>query len=287
MIDLHMHSTASDGQYTPKQLVQKAFERKISVMSITDHDTYDGLEEGAKEAEKLGIIFVPGIELNIERPGCEFHLLGLGLYKISDSLRDVVKKLQNSRNLRNQLIIEKMNADGVKACVEDVQNLFPNQVIGRPHFAAWLCERGIVKNRQEAFDKYLTRGKPWYVDRIGANLDEAVMAIRESGGVSVVAHPLSLYLSWRKMEGALAEIRDRGVSGIEAYHPGARFVECQRLEKIAENLGMFVTAGSDFHGEAVRRDRKPGITAAEKKIDDRFWFEELKPALEKNRESEI
>ncbi len=281
MIDLHMHTTASDGQYTPCQLVRKVAEKNITVMAITDHDTYDGLEEGKKEAAKAGITFVPGIELNIERPGCEFHLLGLGLKSISKELKEVVNSLQKSRDDRNQYIVDKMREEGIQVTLEDIQNEFPCQVIGRPHFAAWLENHGIVKHRQQAFDKYLARGRPWHVDRVGANLDEAVQAIYECGGIPVVAHPLSLYLSWTKLEVVLNDFHERGVAGLEAYHPGARVVECKRLEEMAHRLGMFVTGGSDFHGEAVRHDRKPGHAAGEKEIEDRLWFEELEPALKK------
>lgn len=281
MIDLHTHTTASDGQYTPAELIRKVA-GKISVLAITDHDTVSGLEEGKKTAQECGITFVPGIELNINRPGCEFHLLGLGLKNPSKSLNDVIQKLIDSREQRNQYVINKMLSEGIQVSLEQVQNDFPGQVLGRPHFAQWLEEHKIVKNRQQAFDKYLARGRPWYIERTGANLDEAIQAIYDSGGIPVVAHPMSLYLSWSKIEPVLADFKERGILGMECFHPGARVSECFRLEELARKLNFFVTAGSDFHGEKIRSDRKPGHTCGEKKIDDRFWYEELLPALEKN-----
>lgn len=281
MIDLHTHTTASDGQYTPAELIRKVA-GKISVLAITDHDTVAGLEEGKKSAQECGITFVPGIELNINRPGCEFHLLGLGLKNSSKSLNDVIQKLIDSREERNQYVINKMLSEGIQVSLEQVQNDFPGQVLGRPHFAQWLEEHKIVKNRQQAFDKYLARGRPWYIERTGANLDEAIQAIYDSGGIPVVAHPMSLYLSWSKIEPVLADFKERGILGMECFHPGARVSECFRLEELARKLNFFVTAGSDFHGEKIRSDRKPGHTCGEKKIDDRFWYEELLPALEKN-----
>ena len=175
-----------------------------------------------------------------------------------------------------------MLSEGIQVSLEQVQNDFPGQVLGRPHFAQWLEEHKIVKNRQQAFDKYLARGRPWYIERTGANLDEAIQAIYDSGGIPVVAHPMSLYLSWSKIEPVLADFKERGILGMECFHPGARVSECFRLEELARKLNFFVTAGSDFHGEKIRSDRKPGHTCGEKKIDDRFWFEELLPALEKN-----
>lgn len=283
MIDLHTHTTASDGQYTPEELVYKAAEKNISVLAITDHDTISGLEEGAEACRKTGITFVPGIEINIQRPNCEFHLLGLGLNLngISESLNKLLKGLIESRHERNEFIVSKMRSSGIKTTVEEIQAEFPDQVLGRPHFASWLTNHNYVKNRQAAFDKFLARDRPWYVERTGADLDEAVKAIYESGGVPVIAHPLSLYLSWSKIEPVLADFFERGVKGMECFHPGARVTECLRLQEIARKLGFFVTAGSDFHGEKVRSDRRPGHTCGGKIIEDKYYYEELKPFLEK------
>lgn len=283
MIDLHTHTTASDGQYTPEELVYKAAEKNISVLAITDHDTISGLEEGAEACRKTGITFVPGIEINIQRPNCEFHLLGLGLNLngISESLNKLLKELIESRHERNEFIVSKMRSSGIKTTIEEIQAEFPDQVLGRPHFASWLTNHNYVKNRQAAFDKFLARDRPWYVERTGADLDEAVKAIYESGGVPVIAHPLSLYLSWSKIEPVLADFFERGVKGMECFHPGARVTECLRLQEIARKLGFFVTAGSDFHGEKVRSDRRPGHTCGGKIIEDKYYYEELKPFLEK------
>lgn len=282
MIDLHTHTTASDGQYTPSELIHKVAE-KISVLAITDHDTVSGLEEGKKAAEECGITLVQGIELNIQRTGCEFHLLGLGLNEISQSLKDVIQELIDSRDKRNVKVVEKMNETGIKVTIEEIQAEFEGQVLGRPHFAQWLEEHKYVKTRQQAFDKFLARGRPWYVERTGADLDKSIKAIYDSGGLPVVAHPMSLYLSWSKIEPVLEDFKARGIAGMECFHPGARVGECLRLQELARKLDLFVTAGSDFHGEKIRADRKPGHTCGGKKIEDRFWFEELLPALEKYR----
>lgn len=281
MVDLHTHTSASDGQYAPADFVRKAAENHVTVLAVTDHDTVAALPEAAAAAEKSGVTFVPGVELNIERPGCEFHLLGLGLYHIAQSFFDLIEQLQKNRLSRNLEIVEKMNADGVKTSLEEIQDEFPGRILGRPHFAEWLARHSVVKNPQQAFDRFLGRGRPWFADKKGAALDDAVAAVRASGGVPVIAHPLSLYLSWKNLEPALAEFHAHGVLGLEAYHPGARENDCARLERMARALGFFVTAGSDFHGEDTRRDRKIGRTCGGRQIDDRFWTEELKPALEK------
>ena len=271
MIDLHVHTNASDGQYTPSQIIEKASDKSIGVIAITDHDTIAGIEEGAAAAKEHGITFVAGTELNINFPSGEFHLLGLGLKEISPSLTLLLDNLVKNRELRNINIIEKMRADGLEITLEEMTELFPDTVLGRPHFAAMLVEKKVVKTRQQAFDRFLAKGRPWYVQRVGSNLDEAIVAIKESGGVPVIAHPMSLYLSWGKLPDALQDFYERGVMGLEAFHPGARVTECLRLQELGQKIGYFITAGSDFHGEKIRADRKLGHTCGGHKIEDDIW----------------
>lgn len=282
MIDLHTHSSASDGTFSPAELVDFAAEKHISVLALTDHDTVDGLEEAKAEALVKGITFVPGVELNISWPTGEFHLLGLGLQSVSPELSSIITFLQQERNSRNEKIAAKIKEAGLPLTLEEVTERFNTKAIGRPHFAQMMLEKGLVKTRQQAFDRYLAKGRPLYVDRAGADLAEAVTAIKTSGGIPVQAHPLSIYVSWGKMDDTMTLIRNAGVEGLEAYHPGVRVAEGVRLEQLARKLGMFVTAGSDFHGEKVRADRHIGYTTGGKKIDDRFWTEELLPQLQKN-----
>ena len=271
MIDLHVHTTASDGQYSPTQIIEMASEKNIGTIAITDHDTIAGLEEGAAAAKTHKITFVPGVELNISYPTGEFHLLGLGFKQISPSLTEILDNLVKNRDLRNIQIIEKMREAGVDITLEEMQADFPDTVLGRPHFAAELVKKKVVKTRQQAFDRFLAKGRPWYVARVGSNLDEAIVAIKESGGVPVIAHPMSLYLSWGKLPDALQNFYERGVMGLEAFHPGARVTECLRLEELAAKIGYFVTAGSDFHGEKIRADRRLGHTCGGRKIEDEVW----------------
>ena len=278
MIDLHVHTTASDGQYTPSQIIEFAHDKNIGVIAITDHDTVAGIDEGRKAAKKLGITFVPGTELNISFPTGEFHLLGLGFKQISPSLTILLDNLVKNRELRNVQIIEKMREGGVDITLEEMQADFPDTVLGRPHFAAELVKKKVVKTRQQAFDRYLAKGRPWYVQRVGSNLDEAIVTIKESGGVPVIAHPMSLYLSWGKLPDALQDFYERGVMGLEAFHPGARVTECLRLEELGRKIGYFITAGSDFHGEKIRADRKLGHTCGGRKIEDDVW-EKIKDIL--------
>lgn len=284
MIDLHVHTTASDGQYSPTEIIEKASVAGVKTIAITDHDTVDGLNEAKAAAERVGINFVPGAELSINYPTGEFHLLGLGIDNISASMKELLNQVVENRRVRNIQIIEKMRTEGIDISLQELESDFPHTVLGRPHFAAELVKKKIVKNRQIAFDRYLAKGRPWYVAKVGSNLDEAIVAIRESGGVPVIAHPMSLYLSWGKLPDALKDIYDRGVVGLEAFHPGARNTDCFRLEEVGLKIGFFITAGSDFHGEKVRADRKLGHSCGGRKIDDKY-YEGLMEYLDKLKNS--
>lgn len=280
MTDLHTHSTASDGSFSPSELILYAAGKGISRLALTDHDTLAGLNEASEAAVRAGIGFIPGIELNIEWPRGEFHLLGLGLKDAHSSLHSLIDFLQENRKKRNEEIIKKLNDLGFDVNLKEAEKLFQTSVLGRPHIADYLVFRRFVKTRQQAFDRYLAKGRPCHAERRGLELKDAVEAIKKSGGVPVLAHPMSLYVSWGKLPGVLREIFETGVEGIEAWHPGARVGECKRLEETGRQIGFFITAGSDFHGEK-RPDRKIGKTAGQKPIDDRFFTEELAPALEK------
>lgn len=279
MIDLHSHSSASDGILSPADLARYAASKGLSVWALTDHDTVDGLKEAAQVCMENEIIFSPGIEINIQWPSGEFHLLGHALRKLSPELKATIDYLTEDRRNRNLEIIDKMKKDGIEVTLPELEAKFATKQIGRPHIAKFLADIGKVKHRQEAFDRFLGKGRPWYAEHTGENLEVAVEAIKSSGGIPVIAHPLSLYVGWSHMDETIASIKEQGVEGLEAWHPAVRVSEAMRLEELAKKLGMFVTAGSDWHGKGVRADRHLGRTSGDKKIDDRFWFEELFPHL--------
>ena len=281
MIDLHTHSTASDGTYTPAQLMEYAHARNINAIALTDHDSIDGIIEAQKKARELSMEFIPGIELSIQWPTGEFHLLGLGLQSPSKELLGAIDFLRQERDNRNIKMAQKLQEQGIAITYEEVVEKAGTKTIGRPHFASLMIEKGFIRQRQQAFDQYFAKGRPCYVERTGLDLEDAVKAIKTSGGIPVQAHPLSMYVSWGKTEDTMIDIQMHGVEGLEAWHPGTRVSEAYRLEELARKLGMTATAGSDFHGEKVRADRKIGYTAGKSKIEDKFWYEELKPALEK------
>ena len=282
MIDLHTHSTASDGSLSPKALIEEAAKRSITAIALTDHDSIGGLEEAAKAAAGQRIRFVPGIELEIQwdrEKGGEFHLLGLNISQPSPGFLTAVEELSRRREERNLEIVDKMKKAGIAVTYDEIRKMVlrpesqglksRKHSIGRPHFADFLIKQKIVKNRELAFLRYLGRGKPFYVPKTGLEFDLAVKIIKDSGGVSVLAHPMSLYVAWGRLPELIKSLKDRGLDGLEAWHPTAKVSACRRLEELGKKLELCITAGSDFHGEA-RPGRKLGITAGGKKIDEGY-----------------
>jgi predicted metal-dependent phosphoesterase TrpH len=268
MLDLHTHSNASDGSLTPVQLIQEAAKRGLSAIALTDHDTINGLEDARNEAAIRGIRFIPGIEIEIANKGPgEFHLLGLGLTRPSPAFRDAAAELSRLREARNREILDKMHELSIEATYEEVLALSGGHSVGRPHFATLLVNRGLVKSREQAFSRYLGVGKPFYAPKVGLEFEHAVAIIRESGGIPVLAHPMSLYVAWGRLPDMVKDLKEKGLMGLEAWHPTAKVRSCRRLEELGRSLGLYVTAGSDFHGEA-RPERKLGITAGGREIED-------------------
>jgi predicted metal-dependent phosphoesterase TrpH len=275
LVDLHTHSSASDGSFSPAELIAEAARQGLCALALTDHDTISGLEEAGKAARKTGLRFIPGIELQIkwnhdsgENSG-EFHLLGLGLYSPSPGFLETVADLAQRRENRNLEILERMHELSIDISYDEVKTLGGGHSIGRPHFAALLVKRRIVRNIEQAFSLYLGRGKALYVPKAGLEFERAVSIIKESGGMAVLAHPMSLYVSWGRLPDLIKDLKDKGLDGIEAWHPTAKVGSCKRLEELGKSLNLVITAGSDFHG-ARRPDRKLGITAGGRKIDASF-----------------
>lgn len=282
-IDLHSHSTCSDGTLRPEDLVNQAANMGLQALALTDHDTIAGLDAASRQAGLRKILFIPGVELEIAWEPGEFHLLGLGLQHPTNEFREAMEELAQLRERRNREMVDRMNEMGIDADYEEIKGFSEGAIIGRPHFADFLVNRCIVKNRQEAFDTYLAKGRPLYSPKGSLELNRAIRLILESGGIPVLAHPLSLYVSWGKLPELIKEFHEQGIVGIEAWHPMARVAECERLEALGKSLGMVVTAGSDYHG-STRKEYRLGYTAGGKTIDASYmrgipgtetWFERL------------
>ncbi len=275
--DLHTHSSASDGELTPVALVRKAHAVGLATLALTDHDTVAGLDEARVAAEEVGIEFIPGIEIEIDFQPGEFHLLGYGIDPHAPALLAAIEKLARARHERNVAILERIAHAGLPLDTARIEALSYEAYLGRPHLADLLVDAGCARTRQDAFDRYLGKGRPFYIKKTCLPLEEALSVITEAGGVTVVAHPYSLFVSKAMLKRLFSQWKEMGILGIEAYHPTAKYGQCAILERMARERGMFITAGSDFHGKA-RPECGLGRTAGNMPIDARFR-DELVSAL--------
>ena len=199
MIDLHTHSSASDGALTPAALLARAAAEGLTALALTDHDSFDGLDEAQAAADSAGIRLIRGIEIEIAFEPGEFHLLGLDFSAIQDAFRDAALALARSREDRNRAVLELFRADGIQLDYDELRTRAGLGMIGRPHIAEMLVSKHVVKSKQEAFDKYLAKGRSHYLRKACMELRDAIDLVHGSGGLAFIAHPMSLFVSWTKM----------------------------------------------------------------------------------------
>jgi predicted metal-dependent phosphoesterase TrpH len=254
LIDLHSHSKASDGQYPATEVAERAAEGGVGVWALCDHDTVASLPEAASAAARLGLRFVPGIELSAFLDRKEIHLLGHFVDPSHPALQRFEDFLALQRRKRNLQIVEKLATLGVQIRVEDIEKFSGGKTIGRPHVARAIVETGMVSTVKEAFDLYLGEGKPAYVQRYRLEADEAVRLVSSAGGTVTVAHPGVSGID----RGDAIRLKQAGVAGIEVQHvehgPSVR----EKFLRLAEELDLVPTAGSDYHGPAIAPDRHFG-----------------------------
>ena len=259
VIDLHSHTTASDGSLTPTELVKLASDSGLAAVGVTDHDTLDGIPEALQAGQKLGVEVVQGIELSLEYPA-QFHLLGY-LYRPDDqALNARIKYIQEFRASRNVRMLRKIQEYGLPITREDVEAESGGGLIGRPHIALALVRKGIVASTQEAFDRFLGDGKPCHVPKEKMTPEEALQLVRNAGGAPVVAHPFSLKLSAQALEQELKRFKAMGLLGIECYY-SKHTPELQALYlELSRKLDLVPTGGSDFHGDSKPHIRLGGVS---------------------------
>jgi predicted metal-dependent phosphoesterase TrpH len=256
LIDLHVHSSASDGSYAPAEVVRFAKEGGLTAMALTDHDTVDGLAEAVAAGEREGVEVIPGVEISAQFPGGTMHILGLLVDYHNGVLDERLAVLKQARLDRNPQIIAKLNALGLGITMAQVEAIAGGGQIGRPHIARALMESGYISDIQEAFDKYLGWHKPAYVSKFRFPPPEALTMIREAKGVPVLAHPFTLNLgSAFALKNLLVELKGQGLAGLEVYYSEHTPEQEALYLKLARELDLLVTGGSDYHG-----DNKPEIT---------------------------
>jgi hypothetical protein len=251
-IDLHTHSTFSDGTSTPAEVVRKAHKLGVEVLLLTDHDTVSGCCEGAEEARKLGLRFAGGVEINT-REDDMVHILGYGVDPESASLISALAEFRSRRQGRVRVIVDRLKASGVDIEFEDVtgESL---EALGRPHVADALIRKKIVRTRAEAFKKYLAKGAAAYVDPMGPTAEEAIRLISDSGGWAVLAHPFTT-----SVESNIERWVAAGLAGVEAYYMSHTQPQTQRLIQIANRYNLLMTGGSDYHGPKTGREKAGGV----------------------------
>ncbi len=249
-VDLHCHSTASDGTYSPTEVIELAVSRGLSGLALTDHDTIGGVAEAEKAAKKAGLDFLPGIEISCDVPRpATMHLLGYGVNPASPVLLDLTTRLIEGRNDRNPRIIRKLNELGVAITMEELEQEAGGTVIGRPHIAAILLRKGYVSSIKQAFDKYLAQGAPAYFDKERLTSKQAIELVQQSGGIAVLAHPVQLRTeNDAQLERIVKDLTDLGLAGLEVIHSDHDGTLVDKYSKLADRFGLVKTGGSDFHG---------------------------------------
>jgi len=249
-VDLHCHSTASDGTLPPAEVVRLAKANGLSALSLTDHDTIGGVKEAAAEAARLGIDFLPGIEISAEYPAPgTMHILGYGVDPNSPTLRSLTETLIAGRDNRNPRIVAKLNEMGVSVTMKEWEDAATGGVLGRPQLAAILHRKGYVSSIKEAFDKYIGQGAPAYFDKERLSPKRAFELIRESGGLPVLAHPVQLRTeNDAQLERVIKDLLDLGLAGIEVIHSDHDDALYEKYVNLACRYKLIQTGGSDFHG---------------------------------------
>jgi len=273
MIDLHTHSTCSDGTLSPAQLVRSAREAGVTHMALTDHDTVVGLAEAREEAARQGVAFLGGLEISAEYPPGTMHILGYGFDENSPSLLEKLAYVQQARRDRNPKIVSILNRLGLGVTMDEVADEAGGEVVGRPHFAAVLLRKGHVQSTQEAFDRFLAKGQPAYMDKVRLSPEDSIAAIRAAGGVAVLAHPLQLKASGDEaLEAVVSGLAKLGLQGMECYYRNHTEEDTARFLGLARRHDLIPTGGSDFHGSNRPRIRL-GIGEGTLKVPLSCWAE--------------
>ena len=248
IIDLHVHSTESDGTLTPEDLVAEAKKAELAAFALTDHDTCQGVGKAMPLAASAGIELIPGIELSTDYHGKEVHIVGLYIDIENEQLLKKTAEYRKCRSERNALMVEALQKEGLSITMEELVAENPDCVITRANIARFLYEHGQIKSVREAFDRYIGDHCKCYVGRLKVASTDAVRLIKEAGGTAILAHPLLYGLSNTNLQKMIDELKPAGLDGLEAIYSTYTTGEEQQMKRLARENGLLISGGSDFHG---------------------------------------
>mgnify|MGYP002855702338 CR=1 FL=1 len=250
-VDLHTHSTCSDGTFTVKELIDYAHEKDLAAIALTDHDTTKGLDEAISYCGENypDMEFVPGIEFSTVNEGKDIHIVGLYINHHNTEFADSLQRFKNSRTERNIKMCDKLkNEAGIDITYDDLLEAFPNTSITRAHYAKYMLEKGYVNSRQEVFDKYIGDHCPYFVPRENILPEQAIQQILIAGGIPILAHPVLYHMSDARLDALVARLKAAGLMGIEAIYSTYKAYEERQIKELAAKYDLLISGGSDFHG---------------------------------------
>lgn len=248
IIDLHVHSTASDGTFTPTELIEQAHRQQISAIALTDHDSVDGVAEAVAAGKAYGIEVISGVELSTEYENLEIHVVGLYIDEKNEVLCRQLQAFRDNRDNRNLKMIERLREEGYNITAEELYALHPDAVLTRAHIARFLVDTQQVKDIPMVFAKLIGDGCKCYVDRMKITPMQAVELIHEAGGFAVLAHPCLYKMKKSELEDMVTEMTASGLDAIEAVYSCNQGSDEKDYKEMAERFGLLISGGSDFHG---------------------------------------
>jgi 3',5'-nucleoside bisphosphate phosphatase len=275
-IDLHLHTTHSDGSLSPGEVLHLAHKAGVTALAVTDHDIVSGIPEAIETGAELGIEVIPGVEISSRVGTSELHILGYFLQWQDPELNQRLATLRASRHRRNPQIIERLRALGLDVTYEEVRALAGTDSVGRPHIARILMDKKYVTSAKDAFDRYLADGRPAYVARELPKPEEAIAWIKAAGGVAVLAHPTWAKVSGEGLNALLTNLKAEGLGGIEVHYSTHTKRQTREYLDLAKRLNLLITGGSDFHG-ITKPDIEVGTGRGGLKVSEKL-LEPLKQA---------
>lgn len=282
-VDLHVHSTASDGTFSPEELVKSAVKCGLSAFALTDHDTTLGIDRAIDASKSFNLEVIPGIEISTSYKDKEIHIVGIYInHHDVDFIKGIGSEIDR-RNRRNSMLINKFNEYGFPVSIEELTSMYPDSVITRAHFAAFMVKKGYVDSNKEAFDKYLGDGMPLYVPRERKSPKEAIELIKNAGGIPILAHPLLYRLTLGELRALCKELKEYGLIGIETMYSTYKGFDEQNIRALAKEMQLLESGGSDFHG-ANKPHIRLGTGMGNLRINYSY-LEKLKNSVNNKKES--